>query len=211
MPCSQPRERAEEAAGLADVGRLEPQVVVEVGARAVQPLALAVGQLARRPADPAQSNRRTPSSSVSRSLRPQFVVDLGQSGRVKARSHAGYLAADSSVLYSARHNDTAGRTGKWVQSPRGPATVSGRESADSVTAPPGVGKTGRRARKRADTQSASQETSRSVPVPCSSAKDAGRRHVTRHPSTSRTPIGRRRAPARGGRWTTSASRSRRHR
>ena len=46
----QPRERAEQARRLADVGRLEPQVVIEVGARAVPALALAIGQPADAPA-----------------------------------------------------------------------------------------------------------------------------------------------------------------
>ena len=49
----QPRERAEEARRLADVGGLEPQVVVEVGAAAVAALALAIGQ----PADAQQVGR----------------------------------------------------------------------------------------------------------------------------------------------------------
>ena len=49
----QPRERTEEARRLADVGRLEPQVVIEVGAIAVPPLALAIGE----PADGQQIGR----------------------------------------------------------------------------------------------------------------------------------------------------------
>ena len=44
----QPRERAEQARRLADVRRLEPQVVIEVGARAVAALALAIGDPAER-------------------------------------------------------------------------------------------------------------------------------------------------------------------
>jgi hypothetical protein len=44
----QPRERAEQARRFADVGRFEPQVVIEVGARAVTPLALAIGDPAER-------------------------------------------------------------------------------------------------------------------------------------------------------------------
>ena len=50
----EPRERTEQARRFADVGRLEPQVVIEVGARAVPPLALAIGQPADAPADPAR-------------------------------------------------------------------------------------------------------------------------------------------------------------
>ena len=45
---TQPRERAEQAARDADVGRLEPDVEVVVGARAVALLALAVGEPAER-------------------------------------------------------------------------------------------------------------------------------------------------------------------
>ena len=44
----QPRERAEQARRFADVGRFEPQVVIEVRARAVTALALAVGDPAER-------------------------------------------------------------------------------------------------------------------------------------------------------------------
>ena len=44
----QPRERAEQARRFADVGRFEPQVVIEVGPRAVAPLALAVRDPAER-------------------------------------------------------------------------------------------------------------------------------------------------------------------
>ena len=44
----QPRERAEEAARDADVGRFEADVEVVVRARAVPPLALAIGQPAER-------------------------------------------------------------------------------------------------------------------------------------------------------------------
>ena len=69
----QPRERAEQAAGDADVGRLEADVVVVVGAAAVPLLALAVGE----PADREQigrtrtagrrrrESRRSPASSLS--------------------------------------------------------------------------------------------------------------------------------------------------
>jgi len=44
----EPGERAEQARGFADVGRLEPQVVIEECARAVAPLALAIGEPAQR-------------------------------------------------------------------------------------------------------------------------------------------------------------------
>src|SRR5262249_37078057 len=44
----QPRERAEQAAGLADVRRLEPQIEVVVRTRVVALLALAIGQPAHR-------------------------------------------------------------------------------------------------------------------------------------------------------------------
>ena len=39
----QARERAEQTRRFADVRRLEPQVVIEIGARAMPPLALAIG------------------------------------------------------------------------------------------------------------------------------------------------------------------------
>jgi hypothetical protein len=44
----QPRERAEQARCFADVGRFEPEVVIEVGARAMTALAFAVGDPAER-------------------------------------------------------------------------------------------------------------------------------------------------------------------
>ena len=83
MPGLQPRERAEQAARLADVRRLEPQVVVEVGARAVTLLALAVGQ----PADGQQIGRLEQTDAVVERqplARLQFLVDIGQSGRAEA-------------------------------------------------------------------------------------------------------------------------------
>jgi hypothetical protein len=65
------RKRAEQAARDADVGRLETQVVVEVGARAVALLAFAVGQRSDRKQIGAL-NSATPSSSVRRSLTRSF-------------------------------------------------------------------------------------------------------------------------------------------
>ena len=82
-PGLQPRERAEQAARLADVGRLETQVVVEVGARAVALLALAV----RQPADGQQIGRVEQADAVLE-REPfaglQLVVDVGQPGRAEA-------------------------------------------------------------------------------------------------------------------------------
>ena len=78
MPGLQPRERAEQAPRLADVGRLEAQVVVEVGARAVPPLALAVGE----PAHAEQIGRLEQRHAVVERqafARLNFVVDLGES------------------------------------------------------------------------------------------------------------------------------------
>ena len=84
----QPRERAEQAARLADVGGLEPQVVVEIGARAVTLLAIAV----REPPDRQQVRRleqahavleRQPLASAQflvdrRSVRPRrYVISRG--------------------------------------------------------------------------------------------------------------------------------------
>src|SRR5687767_4070667 len=79
----QTRERTEETTRLADVGRLESQVVVEVGARAVTLLALAIGE----PSNGEQIWRleeayaiveRQPLAAL------QLVVDVGQSGRAKS-------------------------------------------------------------------------------------------------------------------------------
>ena len=75
----QPRERAEQAARLADVGRLEAQVVVEVGARAVALLALAV----REPADREQIGALEQAHAVLERealARLELVVDVRQSG-----------------------------------------------------------------------------------------------------------------------------------
>ena len=44
----QPRERTEQARRFADVGRFEPQVVIEIRARAMAPLALAIGHPPKR-------------------------------------------------------------------------------------------------------------------------------------------------------------------
>jgi hypothetical protein len=79
----QPRERAEQAAGLADVGRLEAQVVVEVGARAVALFALAIGQ----PSDGKQIVAFEQTHALVEGQpfgRLQLVVDVGQTGRAKA-------------------------------------------------------------------------------------------------------------------------------
>ena len=66
-----------------DVGRLEAQVVVEVGARAVALLALAIGQ----PADREQI-RRLEQADALVERQPlaalQLLVDVGQSGRVQS-------------------------------------------------------------------------------------------------------------------------------
>ena len=79
----QPRERAEQATRLADVGRLEAQVVVEVGARAVTLLALAIGQ----PADGEQVRRLEQTHAIVE-RQPlaalQLLVDVGQSGRAQS-------------------------------------------------------------------------------------------------------------------------------
>ena len=79
----QTRERAEQTARLADVGRLEAQVVVEVGARAVALLALAIGE----PADGEQIRRLEQAHAIVE-RQPlaalQLLVDVGQSGRVQS-------------------------------------------------------------------------------------------------------------------------------
>ena len=76
----QTRERTEETARDADVGRLEAQVVVEVGPRAVTLLALAIGQ----PADGQQIRARRTGERHRRSQALaglQLLVDVSQSGR----------------------------------------------------------------------------------------------------------------------------------
>ena len=75
----QPRERAEQARRFADVGRLEPQVVIEVGARAVAALALAIGQPAERQ-QIGRVEQRTPSSNDSRSRRLDLLGDVAEPG-----------------------------------------------------------------------------------------------------------------------------------
>ena len=82
----EPRERAEQAARHADVGRLEADVVVVEGAAAVPLLALAIGQ----PADGQQigaSNSRTPSSSVEALAGVELVGDVEEAGGGEASVH----------------------------------------------------------------------------------------------------------------------------
>jgi hypothetical protein len=77
------REGAEQAARLADVGRLEPEVVVEVGPRPVTLLALAIGE----PADGEQIGcLEQPDAVLEREAFSllQLPVDAGQPGRANA-------------------------------------------------------------------------------------------------------------------------------
>ena len=81
------RERTEEARRLADVGGLETQVVIEVGAIAVAPLALAIGQ----PADGEEVGRlEQPNALVEGEpfLRVHLLGDVGEPRGAKARVHA---------------------------------------------------------------------------------------------------------------------------
>ena len=70
MPSLQPRERAEQARRFAHVGRFEPQVVIEIRARAMAALALAIRDPARAPADrstrTAARRRRTTAAPAPR-------------------------------------------------------------------------------------------------------------------------------------------------
>ena len=79
----QAREGAEQTTRLTDVRRLEAQVVVEVGARAVTLLALAIGQ----PAHGEQVRRLEQTHAlVERQALAllQLLVDVGQSGRAES-------------------------------------------------------------------------------------------------------------------------------
>ena len=89
----EPRERTEQARRLADVGRFEPQVVIEVGAIAVTALALAIGQPAER-----QQIRRLeqPHAIVERQplARVDLVGDVGEPrGRQACARHFGPAAS----------------------------------------------------------------------------------------------------------------------
>ena len=75
------RERAEHAARLADVGGVDVQVAVEVGAVAVQPLAHLVGQRADLEQVGVLGSSATPSSSDSGSPRAHLVADRGERAR----------------------------------------------------------------------------------------------------------------------------------
>src|SRR5688500_4516995 len=80
------REGTEETARLADIRRLEAEVVVEIRSRAVTLLALTVGE----PADGKQVRRVEELHAVFEReafAGPQLVVDLGESGRFQARFH----------------------------------------------------------------------------------------------------------------------------
>ena len=74
---TQTRKRAEETRRFADVGRLEPQVVIEIRAVAVTPFAFAIRQRAQ-----GQQIRRleqvTPSSNVSRSPAGDLFADVSK-------------------------------------------------------------------------------------------------------------------------------------
>ena len=85
-PGLQSRERTEETTGLAHIGRLEAQVVVEVGSRAVALFTLTVCE----PANGEQVRRIEQAYAVveRESLASlQLVVDVGQSGRLHTRFH----------------------------------------------------------------------------------------------------------------------------
>src|SRR5690606_15128699 len=88
--------RTEQAPGLTDIGRLEPQIVVVVGPRAVAPLALAVGQppdgqqiAAFEEADPFVE--RQPLACL------QLLVDSGQTGRLHPCSQLGASRAECTL------------------------------------------------------------------------------------------------------------------
>ena len=73
-------KRTEQARRFADVGRFEPQVVIEVGARAVPPLALAVGE----PADGEQVRSVEQADAVlerQACAAFQLVGNVGEIGR----------------------------------------------------------------------------------------------------------------------------------
>ena len=83
----QPRERAEQTARHADVGRLEPDVVV-VERAARRGASRARGwRASRRRADRAHSNSRTPSSRSRRSPRVELVGDVEEAGGGEAGVH----------------------------------------------------------------------------------------------------------------------------
>jgi hypothetical protein len=75
------RERTEQARRFADVGRLEPQVVIEVGARAVTALAFAIGH----PADRQQISSEQSDTVVKRQPLAgiDLVGDLGEAGSLE--------------------------------------------------------------------------------------------------------------------------------
>ena len=82
----QPRERAEQAARDADVGRLEADVVVVEGARAVALLALAVGQ----PADGEQIRRLEQPDAVGEieaHAGVELLGDVGEAGGGETGQH----------------------------------------------------------------------------------------------------------------------------
>jgi hypothetical protein len=82
----QPCKRTEHAARFADIRRLEPQVVVVVGARGMTPLALAI----RQPADGEQIGRlEQPNAIVEREpfATAKLFVDVSQTGGCKACLH----------------------------------------------------------------------------------------------------------------------------
>ena len=90
----EPRERAEQAARLADVGRLEAQVVVVEGARAVPLLALAVGELA----DGEQVGRLEQADAVGElqaDAGVELVGDVAESGAVDPVARIIVLLAQS--------------------------------------------------------------------------------------------------------------------
>ena len=85
----QPRERAEQTAGDADVGRFEPDVVVVVGARAVPLLALAIGE----PAD---------GEEIGRLEQPHAVLEVQT------------LARDRVCRRCPRGREARARPGYWI-------------------------------------------------------------------------------------------------
>ena len=174
---AQPRERAEQARRLADVGRLEPQVVIEVGARAVPTLALAIGQPARAPSrsgvveQPHAIVERQPLAGAVE----LFVGDVLASSRVRLEACGRHSVQDTTPFHIrlrilSRHNRrNPGQSGKLGVKPtrfrhckRG-ARVLSRSSPDDPSRCSAIAcarhcRTAMGRRERA-CRSASQETS----------------------------------------------------
>ena len=82
----QARERAEQAAGDADVGRFEPDVEVVVGPRAVPLFALAIGEPAERQrVRTVEERQAVVEGKADAGL--ELVVDAGEAERCEATPH----------------------------------------------------------------------------------------------------------------------------